>query len=210
MVLTNDSLLIPNIPEGLTPQIISKSYSLVMDSTYIVSGYFYAIGGEKYLTIGVFGYDEDIVPISIQDTTFDIEDKDTKIWTKNIIDNVRVYEVPAPLKLTLGGISFATNDFQLQENAEKILQKVVGVFDGNNNISIVINGYTDSVGDETSNLNLSIKRADAVKKWLERNGVNTQIETRGYGEQKPITSNDTESGRAQNRRVEILLFEKGR
>ena len=69
----------------------------------------------------------------------------------------------------------------------------------------VIDGYTDSTGAEAYNLKLSERRADAVAGYLESRGVavSGHFTTQGYGEANPVASNDTEEGRARNRRVEI-------
>jgi outer membrane protein OmpA-like peptidoglycan-associated protein len=71
---------------------------------------------------------------------------------------------------------------------------------------IEVNGYTDSVGSDFTNQRLSEQRADAVKDALIRNGVHpNRIIVRGYGAANPVASNATAEGRAQNRRVEIVL-----
>jgi len=76
-------------------------------------------------------------------------------------------------------------------------------------LSVQINGHTDNVGDPTSNLALSKARADAVKKFLMMNAPanfpEARVETRGFGDTMPIADNKTAAGKAQNRRVEILL-----
>ena len=67
-------------------------------------------------------------------------------------------------------------------------------------------GHTDSTGSEQYNLDLSRRRADSVSNYLVSRGVaRARIETIGYGEQYPVADNTTESGRAQNRRVEIRI-----
>ena len=74
---------------------------------------------------------------------------------------------------------------------------------------ILIEGHTDSVGTEAYNLDLSNRRANAVKNILVQNGVSsTRLEAIGYGESKPIASNETADGRQKNRRVEIKIAPK--
>jgi OOP family OmpA-OmpF porin len=66
----------------------------------------------------------------------------------------------------------------------------------------VVEGHTDSVGDDAYNLKLSQRRADAVRKYLVDKGVpSTPLEARGFGEAQPVADNKTADGRAQNRRV---------
>jgi outer membrane protein OmpA-like peptidoglycan-associated protein len=71
---------------------------------------------------------------------------------------------------------------------------------------IDVSGHTDSIGTDAVNQRLSEQRANAVADYLTYQGINrARIATRGYGKQFPIASNDTEEGRAKNRRVEIKL-----
>ena len=75
------------------------------------------------------------------------------------------------------------------------------------NFSLKLAGHTDDVGSASSNLKLSKSRAEAVKMFLVSRGANaSRIEATGYGEDQPIASNKTETGRQQNRRVEFTLF----
>ena len=74
----------------------------------------------------------------------------------------------------------------------------------NPNISVKIDGHTDNVGSKEYNQKLSERRAESVANYLKEKGVNsTQISTEGFGFLKPIASNNTEEGRAQNRRTEL-------
>lgn len=71
---------------------------------------------------------------------------------------------------------------------------------------MVIEGHTDSSGRRNINMSLSKKRAEAVKKFLEKQGVDSsKLEAVGYGPDKPISSNRTRRGRAKNRRVEFKI-----
>ena len=75
------------------------------------------------------------------------------------------------------------------------------------NYNLKLDGHTDNVGSQESNIKLSKDRAEAVKNYLVSKGVNvSRIETTGYGFKRPLVSNDTEKGRQQNRRVEFTLF----
>ena len=77
------------------------------------------------------------------------------------------------------------------------------------NQSIVIDGHTDSTGDEESNLRIGLQRAESVKEYLvQRHGIDpARISTNSYGSSRPVASNDTQEGRDKNRRVEIYLIE---
>lgn len=75
------------------------------------------------------------------------------------------------------------------------------------NYNLKLDGHTDNVGSQESNVKLSKDRADAVKSYLVSKGVNAaRIETTGYGFKRPLVSNETEQGRQQNRRVEFTLY----
>jgi outer membrane protein OmpA-like peptidoglycan-associated protein len=76
-----------------------------------------------------------------------------------------------------------------------------------NNLKVEIQGHTDNVGDDISNKTLSEKRANAVKEFLKVEGIGLEmLKTIGFGESKPVTTNDSEIGRAKNRRVEIRFI----
>jgi OOP family OmpA-OmpF porin len=67
-------------------------------------------------------------------------------------------------------------------------------------------GHTDAVGDPAANLRLSQDRADAVVRWLVLAGVSSdRLEAVGYGDTRPVAENDTDAGRAENRRVEFQV-----
>ena len=76
-------------------------------------------------------------------------------------------------------------------------------------VRVWVVGHTDSTGSESSNQPLSLERAQAVRGYLVNRGVpSSRISVEGRGEREPVGSNDTETGRAQNRRVEVLLAEQ--
>ena len=77
-------------------------------------------------------------------------------------------------------------------------------------LAVQVSGHTDNVGDPSSNLALSKRRAEAVSAWLQANASSSfpkeRVRTRAYGDQQPVAANDTAQGRAQNRRVDIALI----
>lgn len=110
--------------------------------------------------------------------------------------------------LTLSGqVLFLTGKAELLPAARDQLQQVAkALIDNGDNRSIVIEGHTDSRGDEAMNMQLSRERADAVRLFLIDAGVPAdRLTSVGKGEAAPIASNDTPEGRANNRRVEIVL-----
>ena len=105
-----------------------------------------------------------------------------------------------------GNITFRTGSADLNADFFKVLDGVGLVVDEYDKTLIVIEGHTDSVGADDMNQGLSERRAASVGQYLMGKGVNGQrVLTAGFGESRPIASNDNDGGRAQNRRVEVRL-----
>ncbi len=104
------------------------------------------------------------------------------------------------------GIQFDFNKATIKKESEPTLDKAAGVLRKFSTIKVKITGHTDNVGDEEFNQKLSEDRAASVKQWLIDHGVDEErISTEGFGDKQPIASNDTEEGRAQNRRIEFQV-----
>ncbi|QIG81663.1 OmpA family protein [Stakelama tenebrarum] len=103
-------------------------------------------------------------------------------------------------------VTFATDSSTIQPQFRTTLDDVSNVLANYENTFVDVYGHTDSVGTEAYNQALSERRAGSVADYLSSHGVNSaRIATRGFGETQPVASNETEAGRAQNRRVEIKL-----
>lgn len=110
------------------------------------------------------------------------------------------------LVLTLGDVLFETGKADLRPGALRNLYPLVTFLQKYPERRVVIEGHTDSVGSDAYNLDLSQRRADAVRDFLLQNGVHAaQMSTRGYGKASPVASNDTTEGRQHNRRVELII-----
>jgi outer membrane protein OmpA-like peptidoglycan-associated protein len=110
------------------------------------------------------------------------------------------------LVLTLGDVLFEVNKATLNPGAAHNLYPLVTFLKDYPARSVVIEGHTDNTGSEADNLDLSQRRAQAVWDFLIQNGVSsTQVISRGLGEGYPVASNNTETGRQQNRRVEVII-----
>lgn len=108
--------------------------------------------------------------------------------------------------VTLGDVLFPINEAVLQPGAQRNLIPLASFLKQYPDRHVVIEGHTDAMGDPAYNEALSEKRADAVKTFLITQGVEpTRIQARGLGETYPVASNDTNSGRQQNRRVDIVI-----
>jgi outer membrane protein OmpA-like peptidoglycan-associated protein len=103
-------------------------------------------------------------------------------------------------------ILFGFDKSDLSASAEGNLDKLVSVLKEYPDTNIEIQGHTDSKGADAYNMGLSERRASAVSTYLRNRGVSSsRVTTKGYGETAPVASNDTEDGRAQNRRVNFLI-----
>lgn len=112
--------------------------------------------------------------------------------------------------LTINGSAlFATGKSTLLPTSQKRLSEVAAALK-DRKAEITVVGHTDSVGDEAKNMTLSEERAESVKNYLTTHGVaENRVKAKGVGESEPIASNKTAEGRANNRRVEIVLTGEG-
>lgn len=110
---------------------------------------------------------------------------------------------PPPAGLVLDGILFDRGSATIQAESNPRLDRVVEYMTHMTSVRIRISGHTDNVGDPRRNQALSESRAQAVRDYLVAHGIDaSRIEAVGYGDTMPVASNDTEEGRAQNRRIE--------
>lgn len=126
----------------------------------------------------------------------------------NAIPGAEVERVGEGIKLTLkeNAVRFDTNKSSLTSQAQANLDKLVPVFKQYPNTDIVIFGYTDSTGPADYNLTLSGDRAKSVRNYLVNKGIaSSRFSTEGMGIADPIASNETVSGRSENRRVEFAI-----
>ena len=119
-------------------------------------------------------------------------------------------QVRTILTKAMKGIQFENGKSTIKENSYGILNEVAAVFIENPSYIIEIQGHTDNVGNYQYNIDLSEKRAQAVREYLIEHGVPAERMTaHGYGPDRPLTSNDTQEGRSVNRRVEFkITFEE--
>jgi outer membrane protein OmpA-like peptidoglycan-associated protein len=115
---------------------------------------------------------------------------------------------PPPAVVTLDSMSlFDSGSAQLKPGSTRAMVGALEMIKAHPDKRVLVAGYTDNVGNPDSNLKLSIARAGAVRDWLiDASGIAaTQFAIQGYGDTRPIASNETDAGRAKNRRVEITL-----
>ena len=140
---------------------------------------------------------------------------DTKLITveqqkKDVITNdAEVKKVEVGKTCDLHDINFKTNDYSLTEESEQIIRLFVEFLEENPKVKVEIQGHTDNIGDDNSNLKLSQQRAKSVYDYVISQGVDaSRISYKGYGESRPIADNKTEAGRAKNRRTVFVILAK--
>jgi len=110
------------------------------------------------------------------------------------------------LVVRISDVFFGFNQYTLTPTAREKLAKIAGILIAYSRLCPHLEGYTDNVGSAEYNLQLSRKRADAVRDFLISQGVAAaDVTAKGFGEADPVTSNATPAGRQQNRRVEMVI-----
>ena len=108
-------------------------------------------------------------------------------------------------RIVLRGVNFAFNSAEIEPAARPVLNQAAELLKENPGVDVRVEGHTDAIGSDEYNRELSVRRAEAVYRYLVNRGVDPERFTvEGFGKTRPIASNDTESGRAQNRRVELI------
>jgi outer membrane protein OmpA-like peptidoglycan-associated protein len=122
-------------------------------------------------------------------------------------DEARVYRESKDVIIRLVGLSFDVGQSTIRPANYRLLTKVQQAIQAFPNSKLVIEGHTDSHGSDTANYTLSERRAEAVKQYILANSrINaSKIAAVGYGETKPVANNETTTGRARNRRIDIVI-----
>jgi outer membrane protein OmpA-like peptidoglycan-associated protein len=124
------------------------------------------------------------------------------------IQGAKVERVGEGIKITFSsGILFDVDKASLKDQSRSELAELSVILNKYNDTNILLVGHTDSTGGDEYNLGLSRRRAQSVSGYLTTQQVaSARIGTEGYGKARPVTSNDTAAGRAQNRRVEVAIW----
>ena len=126
------------------------------------------------------------------------------------LSELKAQQTERGIVLTIGDVLFATGKANLSPDANKSVAKLAEFLKKYQKRDVLIEGHTDSVGKDDYNLTLSRNRADSVKDKLVGGGIEAgRITTVGYGKKFPVASNDTMAGKAQNRRVEVIILNEG-
>lgn len=169
---------------------------------------FIAKGFEKFISFGNFQSDSSIKKKKLKGddllamSYYFIDNIDVKLENEIVISS-KTYEVDKPYKIN--NIEFEFDKAVLLDKSIVELEKLYNIFK-ELNYNIRIQGHTDNEGDDSYNKTLSAKRAAAVVNFLVKKGIDKdRLSYIGYGEKKPIATNDTEAGRQKNRRVEFVI-----
>jgi outer membrane protein OmpA-like peptidoglycan-associated protein len=114
-----------------------------------------------------------------------------------------------PKTFVFDNLNFNTGTTQLTPESQPTVSNLVAILKAYPSAEVQLVGHTDNTGDAAANMKLSQDRASAVRDMLVNGGVDgNRITTAGYGQDKPVASNDTEEGRAKNRRTELVVTKK--
>ena len=147
--------------------------------------------------------------ITLKGKTTEVEAKPFERFEKfpklEMVPPVPNIEANSLLITSDSGVLFDVDKYNVPPEAEEFLKNLATVLKEMNVKNFEIDGYTDSDGSDEYNQVLSEKRANSVKNFLVSQGVTAEITTKGYGESRPVASNDTAEGKQKNRRVEIII-----
>src|SRR6056297_1365434 len=120
-----------------------------------------------------------------------------------------IIQYEPPKVFTLDEVYFDVNKASLRSQSFAELNELVSFMNRKKNVRIEIAGHTDSTGEEEDNMKLSQRRADRVKQYLVKKGIDAnRIEAKGYGESQPVADNRTKQGRQKNRTTEVRIIGK--
>ena len=134
-------------------------------------------------------------------------DKHAKKLKQDLGQSADVERVGESILVTFdSGIMFDVDSYALKASTKANLDKMAETMKEYDKTEIIVMGHTDATGSDEHNQKLSENRAASVSRFLQQNGITAKrVTTKGFGEQKPVASNNSVSGREQNRRVEIAI-----
>jgi outer membrane protein OmpA-like peptidoglycan-associated protein len=129
-----------------------------------------------------------------------------RLAEQNNRDNNTIIILEKGKHVILNGVTFDFNKATLRSESVPVLTRAYNAMIANPDVQVEISGHTDNVGSQEFNQALSLKRAEAVRNWLVDKGIaSNRMKTVGRGENEPVASNDTDAGRAKNRRIEFYV-----
>ncbi len=128
---------------------------------------------------------------------------------KEVERNLTLMPIEIGQTVRMNNLFFETGNVNLKNESFSEIDRLLELMQANLNLEIEIGGHTDNVGKDKDNYVLSLQRAENVKKYLVSKGIDLKkISVKGYGKDKPNAGNDTETGKALNRRVEFTITKK--
>jgi outer membrane protein OmpA-like peptidoglycan-associated protein len=198
------------------PQVVNDKETVLSDpkAWTLVSGEFVAVGGERFLTIGNFNsFNNSVVVESnqpnavLQGAYYYIDD--VSVVSAEPILEPETAEEPMLKEgdvVSMWDVYFATGESDVMPQSYVELRRLVELLQSNPTMIIELRGHTDDQGTREFNRRLSEARAQAVVDYLVAHGIDRRrLSAVGYGESRPVDTNDTPEGRSRNRRVEYLV-----
>lgn len=178
-----------------TNSVVSRVYSSTSNGIFVID---IPHGGNYGINTSVEGY-------LFNSMNFDVP---TFSEYKEIDTHILMAKVEEGSRIVLKNVFFASGKAELKKESFGELERIVFLLSKNPNLRLQVSGHTDSAGDNALNKTLSLKRAQAVVSFLVNNGIDpTRLIAIGYGEERPLVSNDDEmEGREINRRTEIEIL----
>lgn len=190
----------PIISKEYKDKIIKLGATIVDDKDYFFI-FEYVDGKNKYLT-----------EFKTYKRSFSLKMVKEEVFVQDLVpspDKIKA-QLDTEGKITLDGVYFDFNKATLKKESLKAILSAVNLMEKYPDLVISVQGHTDSKGNDKYNKELSFERAKSVKDAIIKYGINKErLNSKGFGEENPIASNDTDEGRAKNRRVELHKISGG-
>ncbi len=224
----NDHTTMTNVTPQISFEGTNKGFFTDRKSWVQLSAEYVAKGGERYITIGNFVLNRHgkriqvkkfsdvssayyyLDGISVMLVSESSESESDEVPTPEALDPIEQKDTLAPgSSFILRAILFETDKDVLLPQSYKELDRLVSILRKFPLLELEVRGHTDGQASEEHNQDLSERRAKAVKKYLVSTGIQSyRLTTKGFGEPMPVADNNTEKGRAFNRRVEFMVMKR--
>jgi outer membrane protein OmpA-like peptidoglycan-associated protein len=171
------------------------------------------VSGKYAIAVAVEENEDLLMTVKKDDYAFTsayLKPRTGELLTAPVKINFEMKPIEIGKEVQINDIHFATNSSLFDKESMIVLNSFIEFLNTNQRVKIEIQGHTDNVGDAKANLELSKERAKAVRDYIVIMGIDSSRITnyKGFGQTKPISSNNTEEGRAKNRRTEFVIVGK--